>query len=170
MACPCGPAARPDNAVQVLPLTDAGGPDTASAQRSERGVRGTLPRLAAALAIVFVLVVWSGVVLRDSTIVAERILGQGIGSTGALFVTPLALVAAVGLWLRTAWGWWFSLIVGGYQAMSYILFLMVVIASQDRTGWLTWVTALALLAFLAVLLLPATRAACSAGAASGTPH
>jgi hypothetical protein len=121
-----------------------------------------LPRWAAALALTFVLVVWGGVVLRENLASAERILGQGIGSTGAVFITPLALVAVAGLWLRTGWGWWFSLFIGGYQAMSYVLFLMVVIASGDRTGLLTWGSALVLAAFLAVLLLPGTRAACTA--------
>ena len=144
----------------MFPLIHASGPTFLDAQPRNRS--RALPRWAAVLALAFVLVVWGGVVLRENLASAERILGQGIGSTGAVFITPLALLAAAGLWLRTGWGWWFSLIVGGYQAMSYLLFLMVVIASGDRTGLLTWGSALVLLAFLAVLLLPGTRAACTA--------
>jgi hypothetical protein len=77
-------------------------------------------------------------------------------------LTPIALAVVVGLWLHAAWGWWFSLIVTGYQAVSYALFLIVVLASGDATGALTWLTGLWLLAMLIVLLLPGTRRACTA--------
>ena len=66
----------------------------------------------------------------------------------------------MGLWLRKPWGWWFSLIVVGWQAVSYVLFLIVVLASGDATGPLTWATAFALLLVLIALLLPGTRRAC----------
>jgi len=59
-------------------------------------------------------------------------------------------------------GWWFSLIVTGYQTVSYALFLIVVLASGDATGALTWLTGMWLLAMLIVLLLPGTRRACTA--------
>jgi hypothetical protein len=119
-----------------------------------------LPRLAALIAVAFVALVWGGIVLRNAVPSVGPLLGQGIGPTGAMFITPIALAAAVGLWLQTSWGWWFSLIVAGYQAISYILFLMVVLASGDATGVLTWLTGLQLLALLVVLLLPGTRRAC----------
>jgi hypothetical protein len=119
-----------------------------------------LPRLAALLALAFAALVWGGIWLRNAVPSAGPLLGQGIGATGAMFITPLALVAAAGLWWRTSWGWWFSLIVAGYQAISYILFLMVVLASGDATGFLTWLTGALLLALLVVLLLPGTRRAC----------
>jgi hypothetical protein len=144
--------------VRVVPLSHLTGSTRLQAQSGSR----VLPRCAAALVLAFVLTVWAGVLVRENLPGAERILGQGIGSTGAVFITPLALVAAVGLWLRTGWGWWFSLIVGGYQATSYLLFLMVVIASGDRTGVLTWGSGSVLVAFLTVLLLPGTRVACTA--------
>lgn len=129
-------------------------PSTAAA------VRSTLPRWAALLALVLVVVVWGGMLLRESLPNGHTLLGQGIGSTGAAFITPLALVSAVGLWLRRAWGWWVSVIAVGWQGVSYVLFLMVVIASGDVTGILTWLTGLLLLILLVVLLLPATRRAC----------
>jgi hypothetical protein len=126
-------------------------------------VRGSpaLPRLAALLAVAFVALVWGGILLRNAAPSVAPLLGQGIGPTGAMFITPIALAAAVGLWLRTSWGWWFSLIVAGYQAISYILFLMVVLASGGATGMLTWLTGLLLLALLLALLLPGTRRACT---------
>ena len=121
-----------------------------------------LPRLAAVLALLLVALVWGGILLREAVPASGPLLGQGIGSTGAFFISPIALVAAVGLWLRTNWGWWFSLIVTAYQAVSYVLFLVVVLASGDATGALTWLTGLWLLAILSVLLLPGTRRACTA--------
>jgi len=120
------------------------------------------PRIAAALCASFVALVWGGILLRDAAPAVGPWLGQGIGPTGAAFLTPVALVAALGLWRRARWGWWFSLIVTGYQAMSYLLFLFVVIASGDATGIVTWLTGAWLLAALAVVLLPQTRRACAA--------
>jgi benzodiazapine receptor len=121
-----------------------------------------LPRVAAALTLLFVALVWGGILLREALPSTGPLLGQGIGSTGAAFLTPIALVVAVGLWLRATWGWWFSLIVTGYQAVSYALFLIVVLASGDATGALTWLTGLWLLLIVIVLLLPGTRRACTA--------
>lgn len=120
-----------------------------------------LPRVAAMLALLFVALVWGGILLREVVPSTGPLLGQGIGTTGAAFLTPIALVVVVGLWLRATWGWWFSLIVTGYQAVSYALFMIVVLASGDATGALTWLTGLWLLAILIVLLLPGTRRACT---------
>lgn len=127
---------------------------------SGAATRATLPRWAALLVLVLVMVVWGGMLLREALPNGRTLLGQGIGSTGAAFITPLALVSAVGLWLRSAWGWWVSVIAVGWQVVSYVLFLMVVIASGDVTGILTWLTGSLLLILLVVLLLPATRRAC----------
>jgi len=119
-----------------------------------------LPRFAALLALALVALVWGGIWLRNAAPAVAPLLGQAIAATGAMFITPIALAAAVGLWLRKSWGWWFSLIVAAYQTVSYLLFLMVVLASGDATGLLTWLTALLLVALLVVLLLPGTRRAC----------
>ena len=140
-------------------MSVASGIDGAADGPAVRG-RSALPRIAAALAVAFVALAWGGIWLRGAEPSVGPWLGQGIGATGAMFITPIALAAAVGLWLRTTWGWWFSLIVAGYQAISYILFLIVVLASGDATGILTWLTGLLLVALLVVLLLPATRRAC----------
>lgn len=132
------------------------------AQATARVGSPALPRFAALLAVAIVALAWSGIWLRNAAPSAGSMLGPGIGTTGALFITPIALAAAVALWLRTSWGWWFGLIVAAYQAISYILFLVVVLASGDATGIATWVTGLLLLALLIVLLLPGTRRACAA--------
>ncbi len=122
--------------------------------------RSSLPRWAALLVLVLLAAIWGGMLLRESLPSGHTRLGQAIGSTGAAFLTPLALVSAIGLWFRTAWGWWVSVIVFGWQGVSYVLFLMVVIASGDVTGPLTWLTGALLLGVLGVLLLPPTRNAC----------
>jgi uncharacterized membrane protein (DUF2068 family) len=122
-----------------------------------------MPRLAALLVVTFVGVVWAGILLKQRFPHLQNAFGQGIGTTGLAFIAPIALVAAVGLWLRKPWGWWFALIVAGWQAVSYVLFLMVVLASGDATGPLTWATGLALSALLVVMLLPGTRRACGVG-------
>ena len=124
------------------------------------GAAAGLPRLAALLLLAFVGTVGAGVLLKQRFPDMQNALGQAIGVTGLTFIAPVALVAAVGLWLRQPWGWWFSLIVVGWQAVSYVLFLMVVIASGDATGPLTWITALVLLLALVAILLPGTRHAC----------
>jgi hypothetical protein len=140
-------------------IVESGLDGAAEVPAAARG-QPVLPRVAAALAVAFVALVWGAIWLRSAAPSSGPMLGQGIGPTGAMFITPIALAAAVGLWLRTSWGWWFSVIVAGYQAISYILFLIVVLASGDATGILTWLTGLLLLALLVVLLLPGTRRAC----------
>ncbi len=119
-----------------------------------------MPRLAAVLALVLIGVVWLGIYMRRNLPNMEAFLGQGIGPTGATFITPLALFACIGLWLRKSWGWWFSLVAIAALFMSFVLFLMVTLATGDLTGVLTWTTALVQLALLVVLLLPGTRDAC----------
>ena len=128
--------------------------------QSRRAGVPALPRIAAVMVLAFVGIVWGGVALKQRFPDMQNALGQGIGTTGLAFIAPVALAAAIGLWLRKPWGWWFSLIVAGWQAVSYVLFLMVVLASGDVTGPLTWATALVLLALLVVILLPGTRRAC----------
>jgi len=128
--------------------------------QSDLRARTNLPRWVALLILVLVVVVWGGMLLRQSLPNGQTLLGQAMGSTGAAFLTPLALAAAVGLWLRTAWGWWASVIVFGWQGVSYALFLMVVVASGDVTGVLTWLTGALLAGVLVLVLLPATRQAC----------
>jgi hypothetical protein len=123
------------------------------------GVR-EMPRIAAVLLLAFVGVLWAGVLVKQRFPDLQNTLGQGIGITGVTFITPVALVAAVGLWLRQTWAWWFGLVVVGWQAVSYLLFLMVVVASGDITGPLTWLTGLWLLATLIAIVLPRTRRAC----------
>lgn len=128
--------------------------------RVAQSAGAALPRIAAVLLIGFVGVVWAGVLLKQRFPDMQSALGQGIGTTGATFIAPVALVAAVGLWLRQTWGWWFSLIVVGWQTVSYLLFLMVVAASGDVTGPLTWLTGGVLVAVLVLILLPGTRGPC----------
>jgi hypothetical protein len=131
-----------------------------AADPSRSGGVPSLPRVAALLVVAFVGVVWGGVLLKQRFPQIQNALGQGLGSTGLAFIAPVALVAAVGLWLRKPWGWWFSLIVASWQAVSYLLFLIVVLASGDETGPLTWATGLVLGAALVAILLPGTRRAC----------
>jgi hypothetical protein len=119
-----------------------------------------LPRLAAVLVLAFVATVWAGVWLKQRFPDMQNALGEAMGLTGLTFIAPVALVAAIGLWLRKPWGWWFSVIAVGWQAVSYALFLVVALASEAATGPLTWATALVLLAALVAILLPGTRRAC----------
>jgi len=119
-----------------------------------------LPRWTALLALVLLAVVWGGMYLRDTLPDGQVLMGHGMSGTGASFITPLVLICALGLWLRSKWGWWVSLIGFGWVAISYMLTLMVVIASGDRTGILTWTIGALLLALVVVVLLPPTRDAC----------
>jgi len=52
------------------------------------------------------------------------------------------------------------LIAGGYQLLSFKLFVVVVLATNEPIELLTGVSMLVLLAFMVVLLLPPTMRSC----------
>jgi uncharacterized membrane protein (DUF2068 family) len=135
-------------------------PPDASLTEREPPVRTPLARVAAALSLAFIVVTWGSVLaprlLPDAAVSA----GHSLGFTGALFISAVGLAVAVGLWLRSAWGWWFGLIAGGYQLLSFALFATVVIATGDPIGPLTALSMVVLLAFMVVLLLPRTMRSC----------
>jgi len=129
---------------------------------SESGPAARIPfaRIAAVLAVAFVAVTWGSVVVPRLLPNEAVSVGRSLGFTGALFITAFGLVIAAGLWLRSAWGWWVGLIAGGYQLLSLMLFLVVVLATNDPIELLTGVSILVLLAFMVILLLPPTMRSC----------
>ena len=129
---------------------------------SESGPAARIPfaRIAAILALAFVAVTWGSVVVPRLLPNEAVSVGRSLGFTGALFITAFGLVIAAGLWLRSAWGWWVGLIAGGYQLLSLMLFLVVVLATNDPIELLTGVSILVLLAFMVILLLPPTMRSC----------
>jgi len=122
--------------------------------------RSNLPRGVALLALAMIALIWGGMYLRDNLPNGQLVMGHAMSGTGAAFLTPIAIVCAIGLWLRTPWGWWASVIGFGWTTISYLLTLMVVIASGDRAGLLTWSIGFLLVALVVLVLLPATRNAC----------
>lgn len=122
--------------------------------------RSNLPRWSALLALLLLAVVWGGMYLRDTLPDGQVLMGHAMSGTGATFLTPIVLACAIGLWLRSRWGWWVSLIAFGWTTTSYLLTLMVVIASGDRTGILTWSIGVLLVTLVVLVLLPPTRDAC----------
>jgi len=135
-------------------------PPATSQSESGPGARIPFARVAAVLALVFVAVTWGSVMMPRLLPNAAVSAGHSLGFTGALFITAFALVIATGLWLRSAWGWWVGLIAGGYQLLSFMLFLVVVLATDEPIELLTGVSMLVLLAFMVVLLLPPTMRSC----------
>ena len=135
-------------------------PPETSLGESGSAARIPFARVAAVLALVFVAVTWASVAAPRLLPNAAVSGGHSLGFTGALFITAFALVIATGLWLRSAWGWWVGLIAGGYQLLSFMLFLVVVLATNEPIELLTGVSMLVLLAFMVVLLLPPTMRSC----------
>ena len=135
-------------------------PPATSQSESGPGARIPFARVAAVLALVFVAVTWGSVMMPRLLPNAAISAGHSLGFTGALFITAFGLLIAIGLWLRSAWGWWVGLIAGGYQLLSFMLFLVVVLATNDPIELLTGVSMLVLLAFVVVLLLPPTMRSC----------
>jgi len=135
-------------------------PPETSLGESGSAARIPFARVAAVLALVFVAVTWASVAAPRLLPNAAVSGGHSLGFTGALFITAFALVIATGLWLRSAWGWWVGLIAGGYQLLSFMLFLVVVLATDEPIELLTGVSMLVLLAFMVVLLLPPTMRSC----------
>ena len=133
--------------------------DSPLAER-ESPVRSPLARVASVLALVFIASTWGSVLVPRFLPDTAAAAGHSLGFTGALFISAVGLAVAVGLWLRSAWGWWVGLIAGGYQLLSFALFATVVMATGDPIGPLTGLSMLALLAFMVVLLLPATMRSC----------
>lgn len=135
-------------------------PPETSLGESGSAARIPFARVAAVLALVFVAVTWGSVMMPRLLPNAAVSAGHSLGFTGALFITAFALVIATGLWLRSAWGWWVGLIAGGYQLLSFMLFVVVVLATNEPIELLTGVSMLVLLAFMVVLLLPPTMRSC----------
>ena len=135
-------------------------PPEPSLGQSGSAARIPFARVAAVLALVFVAVTWASVAAPRLLPNAAVSGGHSLGFTGALFITAFALVIATGLWLRSAWGWWVGLIAGGYQLLSFMLFVVVVLATNEPIELLTGVSMLVLLAFMVVLLLPPTMRSC----------
>lgn len=135
-------------------------PPETSLGESGSAARIPFARVAAVLALVFVAVTWASVAAPRLLPNAAVSGGHSLGFTGALFITAFALVIATGLWLRSAWGWWVGLIAGGYQLLSFMLFVVVVLATNEPIELLTGVSMLVLLAFMVVLLLPPTMRSC----------
>jgi len=135
-------------------------PPETSLGQSGSAARIPFARVAAVLALVFVAVTWASVAAPRLLPNAAVSGGHSLGFTGALFITAFALVIATGLWLRSAWGWWVGLIAGGYQLLSFMLFVVVVLATNEPIELLTGVSMLVLLAFMVVLLLPPTMRSC----------
>ena len=137
-------------------------------------VRIPFARIAAVLALAFVAVTWGSVMLPRLLPDAAAGTGHSMGFTGTLFITAIGLAVAVGLWVRSAWGWWVGLIAGAYQLLSFALFFVVVMATGDPIGLLTSLSMLVLLAFMVVLLLPPTMRSCMratrGGAGPVSPH
>ena len=135
-------------------------PPETSLGESGSAARIPFARVAAVLALVFVAVTWGSVMMPRLLPNAAVSAGHSLGFTGALFITAFALVIATGLWLRSAWVWWVGLIAGGYQLLSFMLFVVVVLATNEPIELLTGVSMLVLLAFMVVLLLPPTMRSC----------
>jgi lysylphosphatidylglycerol synthetase-like protein (DUF2156 family) len=85
---------------------------------------------------------------------------SGYSTTAGLVVSAVTLPVAAGLWLRSRWAWWAGLIAAIWQLLSYLLYIVVQTASGETVGAAGWVIAALLVAFLIVLLLPATRDTC----------
>jgi hypothetical protein len=123
-----------------------------------------LPRVAAGVVLLLVLVTWAGVWLATT--------GSGAGSSMrapfALAVTAIALPIAAGLWLRRPWSYWVGLIAGSWQLISHVLFLIVGLAAGRALGLGDWLFGLLLAVFVTVLLIPATRRGCMPRPAEST--
>jgi len=97
--------------------------------------------------------------LRDNLPSGQSVMGHAMSGTGA---ASHAARHRVRHWLVVA----YRLGMVGQPdrlrltTISYLLTLMVVIASGDRAGLLTWSIGLLLIALVVGVLLPATRNAC----------
>ena len=123
-----------------------------------RAVPSVLPRVAAAIFLSMALVLWVDVLFRARLVGA--IGSSGYSSTAGLVISAVTLPVAVGLWLRRGWAWWAGLIAAAWQLISHLLYIVVTTASGETVGAVGWLIPVLLVAFLTVLLLPATRRAC----------
>lgn len=118
-----------------------------------------LPRVAALIVLAMALVLWADVLFREG--LGDIIGSSGYNTTAGLVISAVALPVAVGLWLRAGWAWWAGLIAAAWQLVSHLLQLIVMTVSGATVGGAGWLIAVLLAVFLVVLLLPATRNACT---------
>jgi hypothetical protein len=133
--------------------------DAQPPQPDGRTVSSALPRTAAAIFVAMALVLWVDVLFRSRLVGA--IGSSGYSSTAGVVISAVTLPVAVGLWLRRGWAWWAGLIAAAWQLISHLLYIVVTTASGETVGAVGWLIPVLLIAFLTVLLIPATRRACA---------
>jgi len=114
--------------------------------------------IAAAIILGMAVLLWADVLFRSRLV--GTIGSSGYSTTAGLVISAVTLPVALGLWLRRPWAWWAGLIAAAWQLISHLLYIVVTTASGEKVGLVGWLIPVLLIAFLTVLLLPATRRTC----------
>jgi hypothetical protein len=113
-------------------------------------------RLAACIAFAYIIVVLGGVYLHYWQTGDEYTLRYSLSRESTWNAVFIASLLAVGLWLRHQWAWWLGLVAGVLKLVGQLVW----IAKHFPPGFGVVLVLALLIAFLATLMLPGTRAAC----------
>lgn len=126
-------------------------PPSARVDDQQADTPNLLPRAAAALALLFGAGMLVILLLEIATAPAPvRLLPHA----GRLAVMLAAGLVGLGLWRRSAWGWWIGLLGGGYVFMQVVLRIRADGPAAPAPD--LWFSGVVSVAFLAVLLMPPT--------------
>ena len=126
-------------------------PPTARVADRQLDTPSLLPRIAAALALLFAGGILAVLMLEIASAPAPVRL---IEHVDMLTVVLSAVLVGLGLWRYSPWGWWIGLLGGGYVLVQ--LALRVRRGGQFAPDPDLWFSGVVAVAFLAVLLLPRT--------------
>lgn len=118
-------------------------------------------RLAACIALAYVLIVLGGIFLRFLQTGDAHTLKFSFTLPGTWVASFVGAAVAWGLWHRLRWAWWLGFVAGLVQLLRMSWWMAQHFSLANFPGLGVVLVLGLLVAFLTVLLLPGTRSACS---------
>lgn len=118
-------------------------------------------QLAASIAIAYILVVFSGILLRFINTQDFYTLKFSLTLPSTWIATFVSVVIAWGLWHRKIWGWWFGLSAVSVHLISTSVWLTQHFSFNNLPNFGVLLALIIQVVFLIILISPNTRTECA---------